>query len=137
MAVATGALAVGTIATWPGTVRAAASERGLREVWLPRWEQFAVQANNRAELPTVHIETAPSSTAEALLHAALGELAEYSAGKRRVFTIALDLQGTSFFQRVWAEVAQIPWGETRTYQEIARQVGLPEGPRAIGAANGA
>src|SRR5262249_3018031 len=109
MAVANGALAVGKIATWPGTVRAAASERGLREVWLPRWEQFAVQANNRAELPTVHIETAPSSTAEALLHAALGELAEYFAGKRRVFTIALDLQGTTSFNPAWPKLAQSPW----------------------------
>src|SRR5262249_7541197 len=137
MAVATGPLAVGTVATWAGTVRATASQQGLREVWLPRWGEATVRTDSAEPEAKVRIERAPSHAAEEQLRMALGELAEYFAGKRRVFTVTLDLQGTDFYRRVWTEVAQIPWGETRTYQEVARQVGVPEGPRAVGAANGA
>jgi O-6-methylguanine DNA methyltransferase len=65
------------------------------------------------------------------------EVAEYFNGARRTFTVPLDLSGTAFYRRVWAEVAAVPYGETRSYQEIAETLGAPRAVRAVGAANGA
>lgn len=63
------------------------------------------------------------------------ELADYFAGRRREFSIPLDLRGTDFQRRCWAELLRIPFGETRSYAEIARAVGSPNGYRAVGQAN--
>jgi methylated-DNA-[protein]-cysteine S-methyltransferase len=63
------------------------------------------------------------------------ELAEYFAGRRREFTVPLDLRGTEFQRRCWDELLRIPFGETRSYAEIARAVGSPNGYRAVGQAN--
>lgn len=64
-----------------------------------------------------------------------GQLAEYFAGARRAFTLPLDLRGTAFQLRCWNALLEIPYGETRTYAEIARRVGSPRGFRAVGQAN--
>ena len=64
------------------------------------------------------------------------QMAEYFAGDRRDFDLALDPGGTEFQRRVWAEVAAIPYGRTRTYGELARRIGAPAAHRAVGAANG-
>ena len=64
------------------------------------------------------------------------QLREYFAGERREFTVPLDLGGTPFQNRVWRALLSIPFGETRTYTEIARQIGKPAAVRAVGAANG-
>jgi methylated-DNA-[protein]-cysteine S-methyltransferase len=64
------------------------------------------------------------------------QLAAYFAGARRVFTVPLDFQGTDFQKRIWAALLTIPFGETRSYGEIARQIGRPSASRAVGAANG-
>jgi methylated-DNA-[protein]-cysteine S-methyltransferase len=64
------------------------------------------------------------------------QLSEYFAGKRQVFTVALDMKGTAFQKKVWAALLTIPFGETRTYADIARQLGNPKACRAVGAANG-
>src|SRR5262249_54555771 len=95
--VTTGTLAAGTLVTWVGRVHGTASQRGLREVWLPRCEEEAARAGGSAPQAKVQIEVGPSTAAERQLRSALGELAEYFAGERQVFTIALDLQGTDFF----------------------------------------
>jgi methylated-DNA-[protein]-cysteine S-methyltransferase len=63
------------------------------------------------------------------------QLEEYFAGKRKVFTLGLDLRGTEFRKRCWNELLKIPYGEGRTYGEIARAVGCPDGFRAVGQAN--
>ncbi len=63
------------------------------------------------------------------------ELKEYFAGKRREFTFALDLRGTDFQLACWRALVAIPCGETRTYADIARAVGRPQGFRAVGMAN--
>jgi len=65
------------------------------------------------------------------------QLEDYLAGRVRQFDCALDLRGTEFQQRVWRELMCIPYGETRTYAEIARAIGHPKAVRAVGAANGA
>jgi O-6-methylguanine DNA methyltransferase len=63
------------------------------------------------------------------------ELEEYFAGKRRQFTFPLDLRGTDFQQACWQALLGIPYGETRTYADIARAVGKPNAFRAVGMAN--
>jgi len=63
------------------------------------------------------------------------ELDEYFAGKRREFTFALDLRGTDFQLACWRALIAIPYGETRSYGDIARAVGRAQGFRAVGMAN--
>ena len=73
-------------------------------------------------------------------HPILGEterqLGEYFVGRRRVFDIPLDFAGTEFQKTVWGALLTIPFGETRSYAQIARQIGHPTAVRAVGAANG-
>jgi methylated-DNA-[protein]-cysteine S-methyltransferase len=64
------------------------------------------------------------------------QLDEYFAGKRRNFELPLEFRGTEFQRRVWAALLTIPYGETRTYRQIAEQIGNPLAVRAVGAANG-
>ena len=63
------------------------------------------------------------------------QLQEYFSGKRRDFDLGLDLRGTEFQKRCWNELLRIPYGETRSYGEIARAVGSPKSFRAVGQAN--
>ena len=63
------------------------------------------------------------------------ELEEYFSGRRREFTFPLDLRGTEFQVACWRALLAIPYGETRTYADIARAVGRPQGFRAVGMAN--
>jgi methylated-DNA-[protein]-cysteine S-methyltransferase len=63
------------------------------------------------------------------------QLDEYFAGQRRQFTMPLDLRGTDFQRDCWEELSRIPYGETRSYAEIARLVGRPNAYRAVGQAN--
>ncbi len=65
------------------------------------------------------------------------QLAEYFAGERREFDLVLAPQGTDFERAVWKELEKIPFGETRTYGEIAGILGRPGAARAVGRANGA
>ncbi|MBQ8551346.1 MAG: methylated-DNA--[Clostridia bacterium] len=63
------------------------------------------------------------------------QLDEYFAGKRREFSLPLALKGTEFQMKVWKALLDIPYGEVRTYGEIARAVGNPKASRAVGMAN--
>ena len=64
------------------------------------------------------------------------QLEEYFAGERRDFDVPMELDGTPFQREVWAELSRIPYGETISYGELARRVGRPSAPRAVGQANG-
>jgi methylated-DNA-[protein]-cysteine S-methyltransferase len=64
------------------------------------------------------------------------QLKEYFAGTRQAFDLALDFQGTEFQKKVWHALLTIPFGQTRSYAEIARQIGNVNAVRAVGAANG-
>jgi methylated-DNA-[protein]-cysteine S-methyltransferase len=64
------------------------------------------------------------------------QLGAYFAGTLTAFTIPLDFAGTDFQKSVWHALLTIPFGETRSYAEIARQIGRPSAVRAVGAANG-
>lgn len=69
-----------------------------------------------------------------LLTQATVEVTEYLAGKRREFTVPVKAKGTPFQEKVWNALRQIPFGETCSYGQIAREVGSPKGARAVGMA---
>jgi methylated-DNA-[protein]-cysteine S-methyltransferase len=91
-------------------------------------------ANDRPGRVPLHIE------AEDDCHPVLVEterqLNEYFAGARKAFTVKLDVAGTAFQRKVWRALLTIPFGETRSYGQIAAQIGSPAAVRAVGAANG-
>jgi len=71
-----------------------------------------------------------------VLVATAEQLGEYFSGTRTRFELPLAPQGTSFQRDVWLALADIPFGETRSYAEVARAIGRPMATRAVGAANG-
>lgn len=77
-------------------------------------------------------------TSDPVLDRAEQQLREYFAGERREFDVPLASEGTEFQKKVWAQLRKIPYGETVSYGEVARRLGLAPGvSRAVGAANGA
>jgi methylated-DNA-[protein]-cysteine S-methyltransferase len=66
---------------------------------------------------------------------AIGQLERYFAGDRVAFDLSLAMPGGDFDRAVWAELRRIPYGETRSYGEIARAIGRPDKARAVGSAN--
>ncbi|WP_166171058.1 methylated-DNA--[protein]-cysteine S-methyltransferase [Acinetobacter sp. SA01] len=71
-----------------------------------------------------------------ILLATQKQLTEYFAGTRQQFDLPLDFEGTEFQKKVWQALLTIPFGETRSYRDIAEQVGNVKAVRAVGAANG-
>lgn len=71
----------------------------------------------------------------ALLNEACRQLDEYFRGRRRAFDLPIGGAGTAFQQRVWAQLRRIPYGETRSYADIAAAIGNPRAVRAVGQAN--
>jgi len=63
------------------------------------------------------------------------QLSEYFCGRRKVFDLPLEFRGTDFQKKVWAALLEIPYGETRTYGDIAKNISNPKGSRAVGMAN--
>ena len=70
-----------------------------------------------------------------VLNDAFNQLEEYLEGKRKIFVLPLNPKGTSFQQKVWSCLYKIPYGETRTYKDIAVQIGDENACRAVGNAN--
>jgi methylated-DNA-[protein]-cysteine S-methyltransferase len=118
-------LAFSTMASPVGELTLVASDRGLVAIL---WEE-----DDPARVPL-------GPMAEARDHAVLREterqLGEYFAGNRTAFDVPLDFRGTDFQKQVWAQLLAIPFGETRSYGQIAQAVGRPAASRAVGAANG-
>ena len=79
------------------------------------------------------VETRPDHP---VLHETARQLRAYFAGELTRFDLPLDWRGTPFQRQVWQALLDIPFGETRSYAEIARRVGRPTAFRAVGAANG-
>lgn len=80
-------------------------------------------------------QSLPAGRGEVLLRAEI-EISEYLAGKRKVFTLPLELKGSEFQRIVWRELEKIPYGQTISYGELARRVGKIGAARAVGSANG-
>lgn len=84
-----------------------------------------------------HIQqTAGWERTEAPLKEAVKQLNEYFSGKRQQFELDLDMQGTEFQRKVWTALQAIPYGETRSYADIAKAINRPKAIRAVGTANG-
>ena len=80
-------------------------------------------------------DTAPDIISSQLLQKACQQLDEYFQGKRRQFDLPLGYAGTPFQECVWRELQNIPYGETRCYEDIAVRIGNPKAVRAVGQAN--
>ena len=78
-----------------------------------------------------------SSPSSPFLAGVAAQLREYFAGERQAFDVPLAPSGTEFQLACWRALAEIPYGETRSYGEQARHIGRPDRARAVGAANGA
>ena len=76
-----------------------------------------------------------SGTSSELSELAAMQLQEYFAGKRKTFDLPLELIGTDFQKKVWTALSEIPYGETRSYKDIAERIGQPKACRAVGGAN--
>jgi methylated-DNA-[protein]-cysteine S-methyltransferase len=115
-----------------GSMLCATSERGLVFVRLPRAGGRGFAGWLRRQAPGAEVRTgfAPNK-------AAIGQLREYLEGKRTAFELPLDLRGTEFQRKVWRALLAIPYGETRSYADVARAIGEPAAVRAVGTANGA
>jgi methylated-DNA-[protein]-cysteine S-methyltransferase len=100
------------------------SDRGLREIHWPN-------RNGTNTMLAAHGEDHP------LLKETVRQLDEYFAGRRTSFDIPLDLRGTPFQLAAWRALAEIPFGETRSYGQQAAMIGSPRAVRAVGSANGA
>jgi methylated-DNA-[protein]-cysteine S-methyltransferase len=81
-------------------------------------------------------ENAVEKPRHPLLRETARQLREYFAGARRKFELPLEFRGTEFQRRVWAALLEIPYGQTRTYGQIAEAIGNSSAVRAVGAANG-
>jgi methylated-DNA-[protein]-cysteine S-methyltransferase len=114
-----------TIASPVGRLKLVASGKGLAAIL---WEDDDPKRVRLGEL----VEDADHP----VLREAERQLDEYFAGQRTEFSIALDMAGTDFQTQVWRALLTIPFGETRSYADIARQIGNPKACRAVGAANG-
>jgi methylated-DNA-[protein]-cysteine S-methyltransferase len=84
----------------------------------------------------VRIGPTSEDAADAILIEARRQLKAYFAGDLKVFTLRLDFRGTDFQKSVWEALLTIPFGETRSYSDIACQIAKPKASRAVGAANG-
>lgn len=108
-----------------GALKLVASDKGLTAVL---WE------NDKAE--RVPLKELVESNDNPVLCETERQLGEYFAGRLNIFSLSLDFHGTAFQKKVWAALLTIPFGETRSYSDIARQIGHPKAARAVGAANG-
>lgn len=109
-----------------GKLKLVASEKGLAAIL---WE------NDGSERVAIGTD-ATEDIAHPLLLETERQLNDFFSGKRTSFSLPLDFQGTEFQKKVWNALLIIPFGETRSYAQIARQIGNADAVRAVGAANG-
>ncbi|GAB7387427.1 hypothetical protein BSNK01_12630 [Bacillaceae bacterium] len=115
-----------------GPITLASTERGV--CWIDFGEGDRVIASLkqwcRRWLHTERVEPDEQANADAV-----EQLTAYFSGKRKDFDLPLDMRGTHFQLKVWNELHKIPYGETRSYKEIAEGIGAPKSVRAVGGAN--
>ncbi|MGE3477567.1 MAG: methylated-DNA--[protein]-cysteine S-methyltransferase [Rhodospirillaceae bacterium] len=108
-----------------GELTLVATENGLAAILWPKDDPARVR-----------VKPGALNEGHPMLRKAVAQLKEYFAGKRKVFDLALDFDGTDFQKQVWRALLTIPFGETRSYAEIAKAIKKPKAVRAVGAANG-
>lgn len=113
-----------------GVIRIASTQKGVCKIALPAESQadFFRWLEAHFSLQNVIEDKGKNE-------GVLTELESYLAGELREFQSPLDLRGTEFQMKVWREVRTIPYGATRSYQDIAKRIGHPRAGRAVGAAN--
>ena len=114
------------------TLHIAAIEGGLCQLGM-RMNDASFLAELRRRYPDIEWKR---NEGHPLLEDAAGQLKEDFEGRLREFQLPLIMDGTPFQQRAWQALRTIPYGETRSYAQMARQIGAPKAFRAVGAANG-
>jgi methylated-DNA-[protein]-cysteine S-methyltransferase len=107
-----------------------------------RFGNFAVWVDDHGRVLRFHLSTVRAAKIDplaerdddAIAHVRK-QIAEYCAGKRRVFDLECAAKGSEFQHLVWDALAEIPFGDTMSYGEVARKIGLPDAARAVGVAN--
>lgn len=115
-----------------GAMRCATSDRGLAYVELPHASGRGLQGWLRRHAAAAEVRDGFGPNKEAV-----AQIRAYLEGKLDAFELPLDVRGTSFQCSVWEQLQAIPYGETRTYGEIAEAIGQRAAVRAVGTANGA
>jgi methylated-DNA-[protein]-cysteine S-methyltransferase len=107
-----------------GTIRVIADESGIKriEIFDDQWEEYL--KNNPKIVENLE-----------LCGEAIQQLDEYFNGKRKQFNLPLSIEGTDFRKKVWQALLTIPYGEVRSYAEVAEMIGNPKAVRAVGQAN--
>ena len=123
-------LFVHTFAARIGTIRTAATEKGLAFISLPRESRKRFEGKIKKLFSGYQV--CPGGKVNLL---AERQLVAYLDGQLKKFTLKLDLRASPFQKKVLKRVARIPYGRTMTYGEIARAIGSPKACRAVGAAN--
>ncbi len=106
-----------------GILYLVASERGLKGIGVNKPKDF-------------YSAQPPRGAVQIILRNAQTQLDEYFEGKRASFEIPLDAEGTEFQKKVWRRLSQIPYGQTKSYKDIAIELQAPKACRAVGSANG-
>ena len=114
-----------------GALRVASTEKGLGYVELPHASGRGLRGWLHHHLPGADCVESDERN-----RGAIGQILEYLDGGRTQFDLRLDLRGTKFQHQVWEALLEIPFGERRSYRDIAVAVGRPTAVRAVGAANG-
>jgi O-6-methylguanine DNA methyltransferase len=115
-----------------GALRLASSARGLAFLELPHASGRGLAGWLERAFPGARCREDAGANRRAV-----EQVLEYLEGERTAFELPLDLRGTEFQLRVWTVLRGIPYGETRSYTEVARSVARPRAVRAVGSANGA
>ncbi|MFQ5514200.1 MAG: methylated-DNA--[protein]-cysteine S-methyltransferase [Myxococcota bacterium] len=125
-------VAIASLASPLGRLRLAVTREGVARLELPHSSGSGFRGWLQRHLPDAEsVESLP------LLERTAREFDEYFSGRRLCFDVPLDLRGTRFQLAVWSALREIPFGETRSYADVARSVSHPHAFRAVGAANGA
>ena len=111
-----------SVATPLGTFRLSADDQGLSEIILPESSRISAEASREG------------SSDNTILDLAAQQIQEYCAGVRTEFDLPLSVNGTCFQRQVWDTIHHIPFGQTMSYGEIARQLGTVRKARAVGGA---
>ncbi len=90
---------------------------------------IAVEINKKVKYDEIQVKDTP------ILKETEKQLKEYLEGTRKNFTVPLNPKGTKFMKEVWTALQEIPYGEIRTYRQIAERIGKPKAARAVGMAN--
>ena len=112
------------MATSLGTFYLLASASGLSAVGFKKFDIEFISSLTSLDAQAVY------------LNQAVQQISEYLQGVRKEFNLTLDFHGTPFQKKVWQQLAYIPYGETRSYKEIAFKINQPDAVRAVGTANG-